>query len=94
MVRPVRGLNKISLGPVVCGLGMKGQFVEDPVGTARLKNRITPRNNSYSRTVYTLWALTDRKWAQIQKLGRKARWKKLTKQQRSQIMRMVRHGRR
>jgi hypothetical protein len=91
-VRPVRGIGKTSMQPVLCGLGLKGQFVEDPVGTARLKNRITPRNNSFSRTVYTLWALTDRKWAQIQKLGRKARWKKLTKAERSAIMREVRAG--
>jgi hypothetical protein len=93
-VRPVRRISHTSLQPVLAGLGLKGQFVVDPIGTARLKSRVVPRNNSFSRTVYTLWALTDRKWAQIQKLGRKARWKKLTKAERSAIMREVRTGHR
>jgi hypothetical protein len=91
-VRPVRRISHTSMQPVLAGLGLKGQFVEDPQGTARLKSRVVPRNNSFSRTVHTLWALTDKKWAQIQKLGRAARWKKLTKAERSAIMREVRAG--
>jgi hypothetical protein len=80
------------MGPVMNGLGIRLLAIEDQEATARLKSRVVPRNNSFSRTVYTLWALTDRKWAQIQKLGRKARWKKLTKAERSAIMREVRAG--
>jgi hypothetical protein len=37
--------------------------------------------------------LTDRKWAQIQQLGRQARWEKLSPQQRSKLMRRVRAAR-
>jgi hypothetical protein len=93
--RPVRRISHTSMGPLFCALGVRCIMVEDPAATARLKNRVAPRNGSFARRV-SLYVngLTDRKWAQIQKLGRKARWKKLTKQQRSEIMRMVRHGRR
>ena len=93
-VRPVRRISHTSMQPVLAGLGLKGQFVEDPQGTARLKSRVVPRNNSFSRTTCTSLIITDRKWRQIQKIGRQARWKRLTKTQRSEIMRMVRHGRR
>jgi hypothetical protein len=93
-VAPVRRLGLSSFQAVMAGLGLRCQFVEDPEGTERLKSRVKPRNNSYPRTVYTLHTLTDRKWSRIQKLGRKARWKKLSKKQRSEIMRAVRAGHR
>ena len=92
--RPIRRIAMTSMGPLFSALGIYCVMFEDPVATARLKNRVTPRNNSYPRATYTLSVITDRKWRRIQKLGRKARWKKLTKRQRSEIMRMVRHGRR
>jgi hypothetical protein len=87
---PIRRLGMTSFGPVLAGLGLRLLVIEDPERTARLKSRVPPRSNSYSRTVYTLHTLTDRKWSQIQKLGRAARWKRLSKKQRSEIMRAVR----
>ena len=92
--RPVRRVGMTSFSPLMNALGLRCLFVEDPEGTERLKSRVKPRNNSYPRTVYTLHTLTDRKWSRIQKLGRKARWKKLSKKQRSEIMRAVRAGHR
>ena len=90
--RPIRRLGMTSFEPVLAGLGLRLLVIEDPKGTERLRNRLVPRNNSYPRTVYTLHTLTDRKWSQIQKLGRAARWKKLSKAERSAIMRAVRAG--
>jgi hypothetical protein len=93
-VHPVRRLGMTSFAPVLAGLGLRLLVIEDPQTTARLKSRVAPRNGSYARRA-SLYVngITDRKWARIQKLGRQARWKKLTKQQRSEIMRMVRAGR-
>src|SRR6516165_4324542 len=88
--RPIRRIAMTSMGPLFSALGIYCVMFEDPVATARLKNRVIPRNNSYPRATYTSLVITDRKWRRIQKLGRKARWKKLTKRQRSEIMRMVR----
>jgi hypothetical protein len=82
-----------SMGPLLSAMGVKLQMVEDPEGTQRLKSRLKPRNNSYPRVTYTLRAVTNRQWLRIQKLGRAARWGKLSKRQRSEIMRMVRAGR-
>ena len=94
-VNPVRRISMVSMGPLFSALGIYCVMFENKDATMRLQKRLTPRNGSYARRV-SLYVngITDRKWAQIQKLGRQARWKKLTKQQRSEIMRMVRHGRR
>jgi hypothetical protein len=91
---PIRSIGRTSMGPVFGALGIRCIIVEDEAATARLKSRLQPRNNSFSRATYTSLIITDRKWRQIQKIGRQARWKRLTKTQRSEIMRMVRHGRR
>jgi hypothetical protein len=89
---PVRKLGMVSMGPVMNALGLRLRAVEDAAATERLKSRVKPNNTSFRRTVYTLHTLTDRKWAEIQKIGRQARWEKLSKQQRSAIMRAVRAG--
>jgi hypothetical protein len=91
----VRRLGMTSLGPFFGALAVRALLIEDKAAVARLRSRTSPRQSQYARRV-SLYVngITDRKWARIQKLGRQARWKKLTKQQRSEIMRMVRHGRR
>jgi hypothetical protein len=94
---PVRRLGMTSFAPVLAGLGLRLLVIEDPEGTARLKSRLQPRNNSYPRVTYTLRTVTDRQWQRIQKLGRATRlenFKKLSKAQRSAIMRAVRAGKR
>jgi hypothetical protein len=90
---PTRRIGLISLAPLFCALGISGALFENKAATNRLRQRLKPRNNSYPRTTYTLRVVTDRQWSRIQKLGRQARWEKLSKHQRSAIMRAVRAGR-
>ena len=91
---PVRRIGMVSMGPLFSALGVSAMLIEHSDYTKRLRNRLKPNNQSFRRTVYTLHTLTNRKWARIQQIGRQARWKRLSKRQRSEIMRMVRHGRR
>ena len=90
--RPIRRLGMVSFAPVLAGLGLKCQFIEDQAATERLKNHVVPRNGSYARPTQTFVIVTNRKWAKIQKLGHQARraiWGKLTPQQRSDMMRAL-----
>jgi len=82
-VRPVRRISMISMQPVLAGLGLKGQFVEDPIGTARLKNRLPPRNGSYVRGTPSI-VLTVRFFQKIGRRGAQARIDNSTKAQRQQ----------
>src|SRR6516165_3684058 len=88
-VRPVRRIGMTSLGPLFDALGIYCIVVENPAATARLKNRIRPRNNAYMRASYTHLAITNRQWSRIQKLGRQARWKRLSRVERRDIMRAI-----
>jgi hypothetical protein len=88
----VRRLGAISLGPFLGALAVRCLIVEDKAALERLRRQTTPRNGSYARVTHTLRVVTDRQWHQIQKLGRIARWKKLSKAERSEIMRAVRAG--
>jgi hypothetical protein len=92
--RPVRRIGMCSFEPLLRALGLKCCFIVDDAATQRLRDRVQPRNGSFARAVYTLHTLTDRKWRRIQKIGRQARWKKLTKAERSEIMRAVRAAQR
>jgi hypothetical protein len=82
--RPVRRISHVSMGPVLNGLGLKGQFVEDPVATALLKKRLPPRNNSFVRSVAVHGHLTTRFLAKIGRKGgqhsRKYLGKRMVKQ--------------
>ena len=88
-VRPVRRIGMTSLGPLFDALGIYCIVVENPAATQRLKNRIRPRNNAYMRASYTHLAITNRQWSRIQKLGRQARWKRLSRVERRDIMRAI-----
>jgi hypothetical protein len=88
-VRPVRRIAMVSMGPIFSALGIRCIVVEDPAATARLKNRIRPRNNALMRASYTHLAITNRQWSRIQKLGRQARWKRLSRVERRDIMRAI-----
>jgi hypothetical protein len=79
--RPTRRIAATSMAPVLCGLGLKGQFVEDPQGTERLKNRVPPRNGSYVRAAPSI-ILTVRFFKKIGRLGAQARIDNSTKAQR------------
>ena len=91
---PVRRIGMVSMGPLFDALGISALLIENGEHTARLRKRLKPNNQSFRRATYTSLVITDRKWREIQKIGRQARWKRLSKRQRSEIMRMVRHGRR
>src|SRR6516225_8798612 len=49
--KPIRRLGMTSFAPILNGLGLKCQFVEDLESTARIKNRVAPRNPSYVRAM-------------------------------------------
>jgi hypothetical protein len=87
--RPQRRIAHVSMGPLLAGLGVICRMIEDPAATARLKQRLRPRNGSFVRTTYTVNGITNRKWARIQALGRKARWSKMTPAQRSKVARQL-----
>jgi len=86
---PVRRLGMTSFQAVLAGLGLRLLVIEDPAATERLKNKLLPRNSSYVRGVTTHWTLTDKIWRRRQNNGRKIRWEKLTKEQRSEVMRVL-----
>jgi hypothetical protein len=89
-VKPIRKIHMLSMGPLFGALGIYCVIYEDDVTTQRLQKRLVPRNNSYARrTILHDRPITERQWSKIQKLGRKARWQKLSKKQRSQIMHAV-----
>jgi hypothetical protein len=85
--RPIRRLGMVSFAPILNGLGLTCQFIENPELTARLKNRVAPRNPSYVRTMPADAGivLTPRMLSRIRKLGGQARMAKLTAKQRSAL---------
>jgi hypothetical protein len=91
-VKPVRRIGMTSMGPLFDALGIYCVVVENETATKRLKTRVRSNNASFRRTTYTSRVVTDRQWRIIQKLGRAARWKKLSRADRSAIMRAVRAG--
>jgi hypothetical protein len=85
----IRRLGATSLGAFLGALAVRCLIVEDKAALERLKTRIIPRQASYIRPTYTYLTITNRKWAHIQKLGRQARWRRLSKKQRSDFMRAL-----
>jgi len=82
--KPIRRLGMTSFAPVLNGLGLKCQFIEDQGATERLKNRLPPRNGSYVRADATHVVLTFRFMQKIGRLGAQARIDNSTKQQRQE----------
>jgi hypothetical protein len=87
--RPIRRLGMTSLAPVLNGLGLKCQFIEDPAGVERLRNRVAPRNPSYVRTMPADAGitLTARMLKRIRRLGGQARMAQLTAKERRELAR-------
>ena len=85
--RPIRRLGMTSFAPILNGLGLKCQFIEDPIGTERLKSRVPPRNASYVRNMPAATGIlfTARMLKRIRRLGGMARMAKLTPEQRSEL---------
>lgn len=83
-----------SFAPLLNGLGLKCQFVEDQDATARLKNRLPPRNQSFVRAAAWQVTLTRRFMQKIGRLGGVARITRLTPKQRSELARKAANARR
>jgi hypothetical protein len=86
--RPVRRIGHSSMGVLYQALGIYCVVVEDPVATARLKARLKPRNGSFVRSPLRI-VLTKRFLKINGRKGGQLRWQKLTKEQRSTIMRAL-----
>jgi hypothetical protein len=93
--RPIRRLGMTSFAPILNGLGLKCQFIEDRIGTERLKSRVPPRNASYVRTMPAAAGilLTARMLKRIRRLGGMAGMAKLTSEQRSELGRRAANAR-
>src|SRR6516164_3857911 len=70
---PVRRIGLTSFQPIISGLGLTCQFIENKAATERLKKRVPVRNGSYARQTQTFEIFTDRKWRKTKKLGHQAR---------------------
>ena len=81
--KPIRRLAMTSLAPILNGLGLKCQFIEDPMGTEHLKNCVAPRNSSYVRGAPSI-VLTVRHFKKIGRKGAQARVDNSTKEQRQE----------
>ena len=81
--RPIRRLGMTSLAPVINGLGLKCQFVEDQEATERLKSRVPIRNGSYVRSAPSI-VFTVRFYKRIGRMGAQARVDNSTAEQRQE----------
>jgi len=90
--KPIRRLGMISLAPVLAGLGLRLLVIEDNAATARLKNRLPPRNQSYVRSAPSI-ILTVRFFKRIGRMGAQARVDNSTKQQRQEWARNAANAR-
>jgi hypothetical protein len=85
--KPVRRIGITSMGPLLSALGVTCIFVEDPEATARLKNRLKPRNPRLVRSAASEFRLSHRWLRKIASKGGTARDAKLTPEQRSELAR-------
>ena len=85
---PVRRIGMTSMGPLLSALGVTLVMIENAEATARLKQRLEPRNKSFVRSAPRI-VLTKRFLKQIGRKGRDNRWQKLSKKERSTLMRRL-----
>jgi hypothetical protein len=88
-MRPVRRLGMVSWGPLITGLGLRAQFIEDPTATALLRSRVKQSNPSYQRTMPAAASIlfTARMLKRIRRLGGQARMAQLTSKERRELAR-------
>jgi hypothetical protein len=80
---PTRRLGMTSFAPVLNGLGLRCQFVEDQEATERLKTRVPPRNQAYVRATPSI-VFTVRWFRTIGRKGAQARVDNSTAEQRQE----------
>jgi hypothetical protein len=89
-VRPQRRIHMLAMGPIFGALGIYCVMFEDAEATARLRARLRPRNNSYSRrSAATYMTLTTRFMQKIGRRGAQARVDNSTKEQRQEWARQA-----
>src|SRR5499427_10730520 len=81
--KPIRRLGMTSFAPILNGLGLKCQFVENQEATERLKSRVPPRKSSFVRGAPSI-VLTVRYFKRIGRKGAQARVDNSTKEQRQE----------
>src|SRR6516165_3032838 len=81
--KPIRRLGMTSFAPILNGLGLKCQFVENQEATERLKSRVPPRKSSFVRCAPSI-VLTVRYFKRIGRKGAQARVDNSTKEQRQE----------
>lgn len=79
--RPTRRIAHVSMGPLLAGLGVVCRMIEDPAATARLKQRLRPRNSSFVRSAPSI-VFTVRFFKRIGRKGAQARIDNSTERQR------------
>jgi hypothetical protein len=90
--KPIRRLGMTSFAPILNGLGLKCQFIEDQEATERLKTRVPPRNSSFVRGTPSI-IFTVRWFRNIGRKGAQARIDNSTKQQRQEWARKAANAR-
>jgi hypothetical protein len=88
-VNPTRHISMVSLGALLGLTGSKLLLVADKEAEQKFGPRLKIRNKNLVRGTTTYFVLTERKLRKNQEKGRKSRWSKLTKEERSEIMRGV-----
>ena len=81
--KPIRRLGMTSFAPILNGLGLKCQFVENQEATERLKSRVPPCKSSFVRGAPSI-VLTVRYFKRIGRKGAQARVDNSTKEQRQE----------
>lgn len=85
--RAIRRIGLQSLGWAFGGLGIKCIIVSDPQALAKVETRFAPRDKAHldsaQRGNRTLFSVTVKHLAEMQAKGRKNRWGKTTKEERS-----------
>jgi hypothetical protein len=85
--KPVRRIGMISLAPVLAVLGAELWLVGNPEAVRRFGSRLKKRNDNLVRGGTTVIELSHRFMRKIQAKGRKARFAKMTAEQRSELAR-------
>jgi hypothetical protein len=92
-LNPERQITMTTLWPILSGFGLKLVLVDDPDAIEKFESRIKRRDETLVRLTQTHYTMTNRRWAQIAKMGRKARWEGKSKAERVAAARHAAHAR-
>lgn len=92
-LNPERQITMTTLWSILSGFGLKILLVEDPGAIEKHESRIKRRDETLVRLSQTHYVMTDRRWAQIAKLGRARRWQGKTKREKVEAARRAANAR-